>query len=375
MADKETIGEQDRAFEAIFSAFNDVHASDELKAKTLAALGLVDDGQDRAATPEFSVVSAGSEGLAVVSEQDMSVTTPEPEERCYYCASQSPGARSRVRAKTTPVRHNRAFQFLAAAACLALVLFAGVTAYATPSAEVSVGTEEAAVSLGVNFLGMTVKADSLDEQGQEILSDLQLNNMPYEEALDKVLDKLDKKGNGETPIALEVAGGFGSQGEGLEERSVKLFDERGLTRGDHELLKQRGSAVDTGQQESQTQAQMQPPTQAEPQTPTQQQPQLQPEKQGQEQGQLQGQQSQGQQPQEQPQLEQQGEQLTQAMQGSQQAAGQQAVQQEQQPGNQQQMQHTQQPQLEQQSQPQNNGPTQPLSQAPNGQAQGSNGQG
>lgn len=165
----------------LFSAFDDVKASDELK--TAALEHVLQGAGGPAGQSEFTATAGG--------------------------ARKKSGVRSKW----------RAMRVAAIAACLALALTGGA-AYALPASYVTVAQGGASIELGVNRFGITVSATSDDEVGLEIVESAGLKNISYEDALARAYDLLAQRDPDE-PIALVVR----SDDEGLKAGLEKENDE------------------------------------------------------------------------------------------------------------------------------------------------------
>ena len=145
----------DDEFSALFAAFDETHASAELKSATLA-----------------KIVDAENAGEAPAQ---LGGKTP------VKVIKGSSARRSK----------RRALQLIALAACLAFALVGG-TAYATPTAHVQIGSGSSSIDLGVNRFGIAVSAKSDDETLNQRISESQLDNKPAAEAIEKAVALFDQ---------------------------------------------------------------------------------------------------------------------------------------------------------------------------------------
>ena len=152
--------EQEQEFTALFSQLDAVTASDDLKAATLDAIFAAEGASDGAEVVPF-----------------------EP-------------TRNATR-KRSGKRVRRTFKFALVAACLAAMCVGGV-AYALPASHVTIGEGDTAVDIGVNVFGITVSADADTDEGKELLKDVDVRNMRYEDSIDKLVDKIEKAGQEKT---------------------------------------------------------------------------------------------------------------------------------------------------------------------------------
>lgn len=187
----------DDELRSLFSQFDDVRASDELKAATLARIAVW--GEEA----EEEAGAAPSSEPAFAGEAD-----PAPAFTAHA------GGKNR-RAKW------RTMRVAALAACLALALTGGV-AYAVPYSHVTVSAGESSVYLGVNVFGITVSAESSDDEGRSIIDGLDLHNRPYEDSLAAIVDSY---ADGGDPDDIRI-GAEGGMRERLEETGESFVAER-----------------------------------------------------------------------------------------------------------------------------------------------------
>ncbi len=86
----------------------------------------------------------------------------------------------------------RAFRrkVVAVAACLVvacLVAFGGHQVYLTPAAAISVDINPS-IELGVNCFDRVISVDAYNEDGQQLVDSLKLQNMGYEQAVERIVD-------------------------------------------------------------------------------------------------------------------------------------------------------------------------------------------
>lgn len=165
----------ERELKELFSSFDDVTATDELKERTLSYIfaELDEEEQEQAEdeTPQLVVL----EGAAKSS------------------AAKRPARRWWLRAAAIVV-----------AATLAL---SGV-AYALPLSHVVISQDETSVDLGVNVFGVTVSVSCEDSEMQTLFDEADLRGRSYEEALENVLDTLDQHHAATNGPSAEVTGPF-----------------------------------------------------------------------------------------------------------------------------------------------------------------------
>lgn len=153
----------DRELAELFGAFDDVRASDELKASTLdaifaemeaqeAAEGTVDD--DPVEAPSFGLVQGGAR--------------PHEGETDADAASKASARMEVVRGRE---RRPRGLWLRVAAAALVITLTTGGVAYAIPASHVTVTRDDVHVDLAVNVFGRTVSVTSDDDELQAALDE------------------------------------------------------------------------------------------------------------------------------------------------------------------------------------------------------------
>lgn len=194
-ADADAIADEE--FEELFGAFDDVSASDSLKAATLEFITRASEGEQCAANSDAEARRTG-EGAPVG-------------------AVRKSGASSQRRAKLRVIR------VAALAACLVLALTGGV-AYATPASHITVTQGETAIDLDVNCFGITVSATSDGEDGQAIVDENELRNLSYKDALARTLDALYSTRPDE-PVEVTVDAGEGAQRERIQGESDAVMEE------------------------------------------------------------------------------------------------------------------------------------------------------
>lgn len=169
--------EIDAEFENLFSAFDDVSASEFLKASTIAAITESQQGEKPRA------VATG--------------TVSKPSRKARF----------------------RAIRVAAIAACLVMALTGGA-AYAIPASTVAVTQGDTTVSLGVNVFGVIVSATSDSVEGEKVVESSEPLFKPYEEGLVRMVDALDERNaeHDRLPIDVRVESGDPGQRERLEEK-------------------------------------------------------------------------------------------------------------------------------------------------------------
>lgn len=218
------MSESDRQLrDALSGAFDKVHAPEQLKMRTFEMIeaqrmrqtdGVVDqadaaDGQADIATSDAfrTNVAAGDAFQADVAD-DTSIPTKK---------------------KIRVITSLRAKIALAACAVLiALGIGGGAYAYQTPVAYVGIDINPS-MELGVNYFDRVVSAEGDNADGQDILSEINVVGMTYEEALASLNDSLMNKGylTANAAVAVTVMCDDDSRYSNLEETSQRCFSSAG----------------------------------------------------------------------------------------------------------------------------------------------------
>lgn len=218
------MSESDRQLrDALSGAFDKVHAPEQLKMRTIEMIeaqrmrqtdGVVDqadaaDGQADIATSDAfrTNVAAGDAFQADVAD-DTSIPTKK---------------------KIRVITSLRAKIALAACAVLiALGIGGGAYAYQTPVAYVGIDINPS-IELGVNYFDRVVSAEGDNADGQDILSEINVVGMTYEEALASLNDSLMNKGylTANAAVAVTVMCDDDSRYSNLEETSQRCFSSAG----------------------------------------------------------------------------------------------------------------------------------------------------
>lgn len=218
------MSESDRQLrDALSGAFDKVHAPEQLKMRTFEMIeaqrmrqtdGVVDqadaaDGQADIATSDAfrTNVAAGDAFQADVAD-DTSIPTKK---------------------KIRVITSLRAKIALAACAVLiALGIGGGAYAYQTPVAYVGIDINPS-IELGVNYFDRVVSAEGDNVDGQDILSEINVVGMTYEEALASLNDSLMNKGylTANAAVAVTVMCDDDSRYSNLEETSQRCFSSAG----------------------------------------------------------------------------------------------------------------------------------------------------
>lgn len=218
------MSESDRQLrDALSGAFDKVHAPEQLKMRTIEMIeaqrmrqtdGVVDqadaaDGQvDVATSDAFRTSVAAGDAFQTDVADDASIPTKK---------------------KIRVITSLRAKIALAACAVLiALGVGSGAYAYQTPVAYVGIDINPS-IELGVNYFDRVVSAEGDNADGQDILSEINVVGMTYEEALASLNDSLTNKGylTANAAVAVTVMCDDDSRCSNLEETSQRCFSSAG----------------------------------------------------------------------------------------------------------------------------------------------------
>lgn len=177
----DTTQDMDDELCSLFSSFNEVSASDELKEATISR-----------------IFAAGAE-----NDVDSPADLAEPSTAESITAI--PGGQANAATRSSKRSRWRAIRIAAAAACLAMALTGGI-AYATPASYYEVEQDGTTITLGVNCFGITIGATSDSETGYEIIEGADLRNMPYEDSVARAIDSMERR-NPDKPVEFGPQGG------------------------------------------------------------------------------------------------------------------------------------------------------------------------
>lgn len=204
----------DELMNELFSAFDDVSASDALKSSTL----------------DFIMGAAAAAPVAGAEE-------PVPEPTSGVTAT--PGGKFRKRARW------RAMRVAAVAACFVLALTGGV-AYGYPASTVLVTQGGTTIELHVNVFGQVLSASASDEETQDLINQMGLVHTPFEDSVSRVFDSL-KESNPKVPVEVVLNGVTQTQESG---NPVAEILEAGIAdggNGDESSMSVANSEVESSQ--------------------------------------------------------------------------------------------------------------------------------
>lgn len=218
------MSESDRQLrDALSGAFDKVHAPEQLKMRTFEMIeaqrmrqtdGVVDqaDAADGQADVDTSDAFRTSVAAGDAFQTDVADDTSIPTKK-----------------KIRVITSLRAKIALAACAVLiALGIGGGAYAYQTPVAYVGIDINPS-IELGVNYFDRVVSAEGDNADGQDILSEINVVGMTYEEALASLNDSLMNKGylTANAAVAVTVMCDDDSRYSNLEETSQRCFSSAG----------------------------------------------------------------------------------------------------------------------------------------------------
>ncbi len=198
------MSESDRQLrDALSGAFDKVHAPEQLKMRTIEMI----EAQRMRQTDGVVDQADAADGQVDVAD-DASIPTKK---------------------KIRVITSLRAKIALAACAVLiALGIGGGAYVYQTPVAYVGIDINPS-IELGVNYFDRVVSAEGDNADGQDILSEINVVGMTYEEALASLNDSLTNKGylTANAAVAVTVMCDDDSRCSNLEETSQRCFSSAG----------------------------------------------------------------------------------------------------------------------------------------------------
>ena len=198
------MSESDRQLrDALSGAFDKVHAPEQLKMRTIEMI----EAQHMRQTDGVVDQADAADGQVDVAD-DASIPTKK---------------------KIRVITSLRAKIALAACAVLiALGIGGGAYVYQTPVAYVGIDINPS-IELGVNYFDRVVSAEGDNADGQDILSEINVVGMTYEEALASLNDSLTNKGylTANAAVAVTVMCDDDSRCSNLEETSQRCFSSAG----------------------------------------------------------------------------------------------------------------------------------------------------
>lgn len=235
------------------NTFDEIHAPENLKAKTLAAIEearvnqvcaseeeraveteRVDKKEHAAITENSNMTSAAIANRAASTER---ATSTEHATSTNHAASKEQRA-SAQSSQANVIHAKKRFRVLssvrakiALAACavlIALGIGGGAYAYNTPSAYVGIDINPS-IELGINCFDYVVSAEGVNEDGEALLSQTSLTGMRYEDAIQTLDDALEANGylTNDATVSVTVAGNNNDQCSHLESTSQHCFESAG----------------------------------------------------------------------------------------------------------------------------------------------------
>ena len=233
--------------------FDEIHAPENLKAKTLAAIEeacinqactfeeecavemeRADKKEHAAITENSNMASAAIANRAANTEcatsADRATSTNHAASKKQGASAQSPQASVTHAKKRFHILSSMRTK-IALAACavlIALGIGGGAYAYSTPSAYVGIDINPS-IELGVNCFDYVVSAEGVNEDGATLLSQTSLTGMRYEDAIQALDDALEASGylTNDAAVSVTVAGNNNDQCSHLESASQNCFESAG----------------------------------------------------------------------------------------------------------------------------------------------------
>lgn len=210
--------------DAFSNAFNEVHAPDDLKARTLVAIEAKRAEENRAegnfeepehaTLPEENIVAAGRnnpEKAKGPEPKRLELALPRTKKRFRVVSS--------LRAK------------IALAACAVLIALGvggGAYAYTTPTAYVGIDVNPS-IELGLNCFDYVVSAEGLNDDGKAVLGETNFTNMRYDDAMRTLDEALANDGylNTNSAVAVTIVCDDERRCTDLEQTSQQCFASAG----------------------------------------------------------------------------------------------------------------------------------------------------
>ncbi len=222
------VDSDDAALGELFSTFDDVRASESLRASTLKA---------------------------VFAEEDL-----QKDEHGASSARRANGKRGRTRRGDRPIAARlRRIRRVLATVCVALMI-AGAATWFVPLTSIAVEQDDLSVVFGVNVYGMTVSTTTQGDLSEQAVAQAGVTNKTYEDAISRVLDAYGKlTPNGVSSAAnVSVRAPMGFGGDAIRRGAEHVADEHAPST--NKVPENQGSATQGSEPESpqgQTQTPMQ----------------------------------------------------------------------------------------------------------------------
>ena len=233
----------DLELERLFKSMDEVRASDELKASTLAAIfDQMDEEANGAAGLEESVAAEETQTVArpvltlVADDEDAEARDEEAggqdasvaadEGNAKDASARQDGLEQDDSKKSARPRRRRFGLKVAAVLLLVAVGVGGVLSYAIPASHVTVSAGDTTFDLGVNVYGTTVSATANSDAGKEAISSAEVRNVGFKDALGRLIDAYDQQRGGEQDaVQVSVNDPLGG-GERFSNEADRVIEER-----------------------------------------------------------------------------------------------------------------------------------------------------
>lgn len=222
----------DLELERLFKSMDEVRASDELKASTLAAIfeQLDEDPAEVPADAEEheEAQTAVRPALTLVAEDGASDAGDAKVDEPAVLVATGEGEAEADAAKKTARPRRRGFGLKVAAAAVLVVAvgLGGVLSYAIPASHVTVSAGDTTFDLGVNVYGTTVSATANSDAGNAVISSAEVRNVGFEDALGRLIDAYDQQRGGEQDeVQVSVNNPLGG-GERFASEAERVIEER-----------------------------------------------------------------------------------------------------------------------------------------------------
>lgn len=227
---RNTVDVDDLELQELFASLDTITASDDLKARTLDAIfGSLD--EDEAEAKDENMATSPSRPYLRLVEDD-----PLPQKPAQEISLPTHKPRT------------RGWKLRVAAAIVAVAIgIGGGAAYATPVSHTQVSMGDSTVDLGVNVFGMTVSAQSEDDEGRDMLKKASVHNMRLKDSVQRLVDMREKDHGPDEDIRI-CAQDRNGQDEPIGDDVNRIIEEHNLRREQDKRLLQRTAPAEEPQQ-------------------------------------------------------------------------------------------------------------------------------